>query len=237
MRGTKKRMMYKKRKGDKRRFTRKMRGGIVNIPDENNDIYINSFENWKANRKKSLSQRFRGFFKKTPTKTDDDLEEEFLQSEEGKKTLQQIASDFVVEEQRRQQEEQRRQQEEQRRQQEEQRRQQQEQRVKQLEEELKNIERKINKMLLIRNISDFERKQMSELSERKEEIIDEINELNEVNQQNMEFTPYEEDTEADKEEELNHVLKALQENINNRPDEIIPKGGKRKRRKTKRRKH
>jgi hypothetical protein len=211
-----------------------MRGGLTVEEQKAYDRYLKKQADDWYNRHKPRS--FSGLFKTR--------KQQFLESDEGKQEMEDIKKSLSNSETQRVkqlEEEQRVKQleEEQIRQQlEEEQIVKQEQRVKQLEEELKNIERKINKMLLIRNISDFERKQMSDLSERKEEIIHEINELNEVNQQNMEFTPYEEVTEADKQEELNHFLKALQENINNRPDEIIPKGGKRRRRRrTKRRKH
>jgi len=98
MRATKKRIMYKKRKGGRRRFTRKMRGGLN--PYENpyekthyKKYFEDSFNSWKNQReKKSLSQRFRGMFTTTPKKTEEELElvDKFLDSPAGKETIAEI---------------------------------------------------------------------------------------------------------------------------------------------------
>jgi hypothetical protein len=112
MRGTKKRMMYKKRRDTKmrrRKTTKKMRGGWIlynkntnsqiNYDDKSKKYFDNSFSDWKrqqeekSNKNKTLYRRFRGMFKKseqTPTKTDKELQEEFLESEDGKQTISEI---------------------------------------------------------------------------------------------------------------------------------------------------
>jgi len=96
MRGTKKRMMYKKRKVGRRRFTRKMRmkGGLT--PAENNynrysnDEFKKVFNDWKANRqeenkKSSYKNISRGFRERMfNSETDENLKKKFLASDEGK---------------------------------------------------------------------------------------------------------------------------------------------------------
>jgi hypothetical protein len=108
MRGTKKRMMYKKRRDTKmrkRRTTKKMKGGLIANPYANNDKFNEKFNEWRyehyikpeqereKERKGSFYKRFRSIFKtpkQNPSKTNEELQTEFLESPDGQETLREI---------------------------------------------------------------------------------------------------------------------------------------------------
>ncbi len=111
MRGTKKRMMYKKRRDTKlrkRKTTKKMRGGYINyftkeqyynISDDERDkfnaVLNDEFQHWRAIRQqenknssyKKLSRGFRGIFK---NETRENLEAKFMDSDFAKNIINKI---------------------------------------------------------------------------------------------------------------------------------------------------
>lgn len=231
MRGTKKRMMYKKRKVGRRRFTRKMRGGYINyFTKENyetlsdnqrnkyNEILNDDFQRWYAIRQqenknssyKKLSRGFRGIFK---SETSENLETKFLNSPIGQEKLAEISSiintqNYIKKKEEHLQEEIKNEE--------------------RLQEEIKEKEKEIkdfNDQLLQLNRSGFKNKVNLVTSTKIKSIKNNISELDRElkillekysKNKSIEFTPKDDDDDDDEEDEE-------------------PKGGKRRR--TKRRKH